>query len=73
VNWSDLGVSGLLSTGTFPIQQPALRHTHVFASIICTAISFAGAFVYWQLVEQPALRLKPKRSYRRATAVGGLA
>ena len=56
----------------FPIQQLVLENTHVFALMICTAISFAVAFASWHLVEQPALRLKPKRGYRRAAAVGVL-
>ena len=54
----------------FPIQQLVLGHAYVFALMRCIAVAVAVAFASWHLVEQPAVRLKPKRGYRRATAVG---
>ena len=56
----------------FPIQQLVVEHTHVFALMICTAITLSVGFASWHLFEQSASRLKPKRGYRRATAVGAL-
>ena len=56
----------------FPIQQLVLDHTHAFALITCTFISFIVAFASWHLVEHPALRLKPKRSFPGAGPVSAL-
>jgi peptidoglycan/LPS O-acetylase OafA/YrhL len=52
----------------FPIQQLVLQHTQAFALLSCTVISFVVAFASWHLVEQPALRLKPKFGPRSASS-----
>ncbi len=54
----------------FPIQQLVLDHVRSYAIAITIAGSLIVAWLSWHLVEQPALRLKPRRGTRPDAELG---
>ena len=53
----------------FPVQQFALRY--VDSIVLPTIVTFTIAFLSWHLVEQPALRLKPRGGVRAGSNTRG--